>query len=832
MKKWIARIAITLVAIALLAALSIWLLLRGSLPTLDGDQSLAGVSAPVSVERDALGVVTVDAANEADAARALGYVHAQERYFEMDLLRRSAAGELSALFGSVALERDRGQRVHRMRMRAARELATAEPEKRATIDAYVAGVNAGLSDLRVRPWPYLLLRQTPQPWRAEDSLLAGYAMYFDLQDAENAQELALWRLRPHLPPALYDLITRDGSAYDAPLVGSERGDAVLPGPDVVDLRTLPMPDERAQTRLPDRGAPGSNNFAVGGALTAHGHAIVADDMHLGLRAPNIWFRARMRYPDARAPDGRVDVSGLTLPGLPLVVVGSNGHVAWAFTNSYADTADWRIERSCAEGQPRSTQCTVTTVHEERIEVAGGATEILRVEDTDWGPVLRREDDGRLLALRWNAHLPGALDFGLMGMAHARDLDQALAVADRTAVPTQNLLLGDAGGRIAWRLLGPLPQRDAGCTPREPMPATASPATVTSNAESAVTAPAVVAADDTDAETPTAGCAPWSIATDRSPTLIDPADHRLWTANNRTLDAEDLARLGDAGYAFGPRARQIRDGLRAKSRFEERDLLAIQLDDRAPFLGEWHALLQQEAARGGTALQALADAAKTWEGRASVDSVSYRIVRAWRLAVHTRIANGLTAPAQAALGTGFVMPNAQQLESVVRPLLRERPAHLLPRRYIACASADAPAFCGARQGWDALLEDAARGVREDLEAQGPLSGRTWGERNTAAICHPLSRAMPGFAKPWLCMPADPLPGDGSLPRVQSPSFGASQRMVVAPGREAEGIAHMPGGQSGHLLSPFWGAGHDDWVHGRPTPFLPGKAAYRLQLTPTP
>jgi len=846
MKKWIARIALTLVAVVALAALSGWLLLRGSLPTLDGSQSLAGLSAPATVERDALGVVTVDAANEADAARALGYVHAQERYFEMDLLRRSAAGELSALFGSVALERDRTQRVHRMRMRAVRELAAAEPEQRAAIDAYVAGVNAGLSELRVRPWPYLLLRQVPQPWRAEDSLLAGYAMYFDLQDAGNTQELALWRLRPHLPPALYALLTRDGSAYDAPMQGEARGDAVLPGPEQVDLRRLPMPAERADARLPDRGAPGSNNFAVGGALTAHGHAIVADDMHLGLRAPNIWFRARLRYADARAPRGRVDVSGFTLPGLPLVIVGSNGHVAWAFTNSYADTADWRIERGCAQGERAAADgCVVPAVHEERIDVAGAPAQTLRVEETAWGPVLRREDDGRLLALRWNAHLPGAVNFGITDLAYARDLDQALAVADRTAVPTQNLLIGDAGGRIAWRLLGPLPQRDAGCTPREPIvaahqspaqpapTATAAPQTgipQSGVADAADAASAIAGATAPAAASASTACTPWSIATDRSPTLIDPADHRLWTANNRVLDAADLARVGDAGYAFGPRARQIRDGLRAKAQFTERDLLAIQLDDRAPFLREWHALLQQEAARGGESLQALAAAAQVWEGRASVESVSYRIVRGWRLAVHTRIANGLTAPAQAALGDAFAMPNAQQLESVVRPLLRERPAHLLPRRYVACAGAGAPAFCGARTGWDALLEDAARDVREQLEAQGPLSARTWGERNTADICHPLSRALPGFARPWLCMPAEPLPGDGSLPRVQSPNFGASQRMVVAPGREAEGIAHMPGGQSGHLLSPFWGAGHDDWVQGRPAPFLPGKTAHALKLVP--
>ena len=112
----------------------------------------------------------------------------------------------------------------------------------------------------------------------------------------------------------------------------------------------------------------------------------------------------------------------------------------------------------------------------------------------------------------------------------------------------------------------------------------------------------------------------------------------------------------------------------------------------------------------------------------------------------------------------------------------------------------------------------------------MQGRHWGERNTAAICHPLATALPVVGKRLLCMPAQPLPGDSTVPRVQGPSFGASQRLVVAPGHEADGILHMPGGQSGHPLSPFWGAGHDDWVRGRPSPLLPGRARYRLDLRP--
>ena len=772
-----------LALVVVFALLATWLL-RGSLPSLDGTLDLPGLTAPVSIARDGNGTVTIDAANEHDALRALGYVHAQERYFEMDLLRRTAAGELSALFGEIAVDTDKRHRLHRMRARVSRDMDAITGSQRSQLQAYADGVNAGLATLRVRPWAYLLLRQQPAPWRVEDSPLVGHAMYFDLQGGDNARELALWRMRPHLPPALFDLLAHDGSRWDAPLQGAARGDAVLPGPDVLDLRGLPA--SAASPAAPESpGTPGSNNFAVAGTLTADGRAILADDMHLGLRAPNIWFRARLRYPDPAAPGGRVDVQGVTLPGLPAVVAGSNGHVAWGFTNSYGDFQDWKLETPCASNAP-APGCARLVQHAERIDVAGGSPVTLDVEETAWGPIAHRENDGRVLALRWTAHLPGAVNLGLAEFPIAGDLDQALAIARRTATPTQNLLLADAKGRIAWQLLGPLPQRAEACTMA---------ATVDANGDA---------------------CAAWSSSTAASPTLQSPAVDRLWTANSRVLDGDDLRRVGDGGYVLGARAAQIRDALQGTPRFDERDLLAIQLDDRALFLQPWHALLQERAKAARTpALQALAAASARWEGRASVDSVSFRLVRAWRLAVHERIAKGLTAPARAALGDDFVMPDFPQLEGVAWPLVSQRPAHLLPRQHAS---------------WDALFEDAAMQVRNDLADKGPLAERTWGERNTAAICHPLAAAIPLLGKRWLCMPADPLPGDGAMPRVQGPGFGASERMVVSPGHEADGILHMPGGQSGHPLSPFWGAGHAAWVRGDASPFLPGSMQHTLRLQP--
>lgn len=795
MFRWLKRIALLLLLLLLGGALTGWWLLRGSLPQLDGEMALDGPSAPVAIQRDKLGVVTIDAANEADAMRALGYVHAQERYFEMDLMRRSAAGELSELFGPVALELDKRHRVHRLRARSQAQLGVIAGDRAAALRAYTQGVNAGLRALRVRPWPYLLLRQAPRPWQPVDSALVGDAMYFDLQDDAGEREFALWQIQRRVPAALFALLVHDGSRWDAPLQGASRGDAALPTPAQLDLRRLPAPAKPRAFVTAEKPFTGSNSFAVGGALTGDGRAILANDMHLGLRAPNIWFRARLRYPRADAPEGRVDVQGVTLPGLPMVIVGSSGHVAWGFTNSYVDTADWKAMTPC----PASTGCDAVTTRRETIRVAGRAPVALDVRETAWGPMLH-DVGGTPYALRWAAQLPGALNLELSALATARDIDAALAVADRTAVPTQNLVLADANGRIAWRLLGPLPQRGAGCD----------------TAHLVEGADVSAAAAPTPATTAAAACKPWVIASDRSPARVDPASSRLWTANNRIVGGDALAGVGDAGYDLGARARQIRDDLFAKRRFGERDLMAIQLDDRALLLRDWWRLLRQEATRTPSpALSALARAAAQPPLRADADAVSYRIVRAWRRAVNARIADGLTAPAQAALGDDFQMPHLAQLEGVAWPLVKQRPMHLLSRRSAS---------------WDALFEDAAAEVKRGLEARGPLSERTWGERNTAHICHPLAAAIPLLGKRLLCMPPDPLAGDSDMPRVAAPGFGASERMVVAPGHEADGFLHMPGGQSGHPLSPFWGAGHDAWVHGRPTPFLPGRTAHTLRLMP--
>ncbi|MGN6520595.1 MAG: penicillin acylase family protein, partial [Dokdonella sp.] len=267
----------------------------------------ASLQQAVRVERDALGTVTVEAGSRRDATWALGYVHAQERYFEMDLLRRRAAGELAELFGKAALPIDRTVRAHRMRARMERALADLPTPQRDALDAYRDGVNAGLDALGVRPFAYLATFNEPQPWRSEDTLLVIAAMAFTLNDAEDKRGLAFSRMHAALPASAYAFLTAGGGSWDAPLAGAALDWPDPPAADALDLRTLDPKLFSGSHGVTDARAPGSNAFAVAGAL-ADGAALVANDMHLDLRVPNLWFRTRVIYPDPRRPGVKVDVT--------------------------------------------------------------------------------------------------------------------------------------------------------------------------------------------------------------------------------------------------------------------------------------------------------------------------------------------------------------------------------------------------------------------------------------------------------------------------------------------------------------------------------------------
>lgn len=768
-----------------------WAQMRGSLPQLAGSRALPGLSAAVKVERDNLGAPLITAASRADVARALGFLHAQDRFFQMDLLRRVAAGELAEIFGRDAAAFDQTRRRHRFRATAGRVLASLPSGHRDVLEAYTAGVNAGLAALPRIPWEYLVLRVPPQAWRLEDSILCAYAMWFDLQDATGGYERSLHAFQLAHGTAALNFFAPRGNSWDAALDGSTFEPPPLP-PLKIKRETTPA----RTTALPawdDRVLPGSNNFALAGRHTATGAAMFANDMHLNLGVPNTWYRATFVWTDAAGPHR---VAGVTLPGLPLMVVGSNGRVAWGFTNSYVDTADIVVVEHDSTGlQYRAPAGWVFFQnHPETIRVKNGEPVTFETQWTEWGPIIApapAPEKGRLLALRWNAHDPAATNLGLLAMETAAGADEAITIGRRAGMPNQNLLVADHLGAIAWTVTGLLPRR-RGFDGRLPV-------------------------------SWAYGDRAWEdwLPPDETPGITDPAEGYLWTANNRVIGGEAYAKLGDGGYDEGPRAGQIRDGLKALvvsgRKAAPADLLAIQLDDRADFLTRWKDLLlrvlSDEAVAQKKSRGDLRDEVRRWNGRAGIESAAYRIVRAFRTRATAR-----------ALGPFFEQPGARYpgfagnrllTEDAVWRLIEEKPAALLNAEHTS---------------WEALLLAAADDVLEEAKKAGGPDKFTWGRRNTLRMQHPFGRFLPGFVARFLDMPYDQLPGDSNMPRVQTRGFGASQRLVVSPGHEDEAILHLPGGQSGHPLSPYYRAGHDAWAKGEPTPLLPGPARHTLNLTP--
>ncbi|HEY3520799.1 MAG TPA: penicillin acylase family protein, partial [Rhodanobacteraceae bacterium] len=561
-----------------------------------------------------------------------------------------------------------------------------------------------------------------------------------------------------------------------------------------DLRKTGIPDRArgiaAMAATSDSGV-GSNGFAVSGALTGGG-ALLASDPHLGLRVPDIWYRARMICPDPSDPKGLLDLNGVTLPGAPALVLGSNGHIAWGFTNSEGDWMDWvRVQRDPHDHSRYKTADGWAAVdpHDEVIRVHGAADHHLVVEDTIWGPIAAKDVDGTPLALAWIAHQPRALNLNLVKLETARSVEDALGWAPLIGIPPQNFVVADARGDIGWSIAGSaIPLRN-GFDPSVP----------------------------SDWSKPGTGWTGFATPA-QDPHIIDPPDNRLWTANQRLLDDGALALLGDGGYDQGARAQQIRNDLAARNHFAPQDALDIQLDNRALFLARWQKLLLETLAQSSDPESlALKPYVQQWQASATGDSVGYRIVRMF----HDRVRDDALAPFSALAkrkSADFDWPSREVGEYAVWQMITRKPAWLLDPEY---------------PDWSALLSRAAKEVADRLAKDpGPLSAKTWGAFNTAKIDHPMALALPAFLAHAIDMPADPLPGDRDMPRVLHPAFGASMRLDVAPGDEAHGILEMPSGQADNPLTPYFGGGHEEWVEGRPTPLLPARTEYRLKLVPAP
>lgn len=791
-----------LIAVVLLVALGagLWFhgQVRASLPQLTGEVVVPGLEAPVVIERDHLGIPTIRAANRLDVARGLGFLHAQERFFQMDLmLRRRSAGEIAALMGPATLVWDRQIREHRFREQARRVLAQLPAAQRDLVDAYTEGVNAGLGALEAKPFEYLVLRVDPEPWLPEDTLLTVISMFVELQRFTRMYEEGLDFMNSMMPAEMVEFLAPVGTEWDAPITGEAMVSPPIPPAAVFDLRQR---DQNAahggQNELAGAGLlAGSNAWTVADELTAGDGAILANDIHLDIQVPNIWYRASFVWP---AEDGSGDehrITGITLPGTPAMVVGSNGRVAWGFTSSLIDATDLIV----LELDPNDDNAYLTPQgpmpfkrYTETIGVAHAPSETVEVRQTHWGPVIGEDRLGRLRAQRWVVHEDEAVNLAIIELETATTVDEAVDIAHRSGAPAQNFHVVDDSGRTAWTFLGRLPNR--------------------------------VGFDGRLPTSWTDGTRRWDglLPVEEVPTIIDPESGRLWSANQRVLSDEGLAKVGDGGYRLGARARQIRDSLFAIEAATVEDMVNLQLDVRALFYDRWQGLLLRiltpEAVAANPQRDELRRLAESWDGYATADSAGYRMVRGFRSFTFRQVFGPLTASLTAENPQFDFQLLVDQAEGPLWRLVTEQPPHLLDPRFAS---------------WDDLLLAAADTMLAYYANMGDgvaLADRRWGEANPSWHVHVFSQGIP-FASRWISMPHVDQPGDRFMPRAQRLTYGATLRMVITPGREEEGFAIMPGGQSGHPLSPHYRDTYEAWRQGETAPFLPGPPVNTLTLQPS-
>ena len=799
-------IGMLFILLLVLATSSTWIYsqIDSALPQLDGKQTLYGLSASAVVERDIQGVATIKAANRLDIALATGFIHAQERFFQMDLLRRNSAGELSSLFGAAAIDYDSEIRRHRFRERASVIVNQLSDSDSALLKAYTRGVNQGLKFLKAAPFEYLLLRQAPVEWQEEDTILSVFSMYIDLQYQDGKRERTLGLLHSVLSPEVFAFLNPKGSQWDAAIDGTMFSPSPLPkapwpsassehiaqinkklnGEAFSVAISSPL---NSESSTQSEAFPGSNNWAVSGKLSTTGSAIVANDMHLGIRVPNTWFRASFEYQDLN--DTKVKVTGATLPGTPNIIIGSNGHIAWGFTNSYGDWSDVIVlETNTDKSQYLTPDGYQSFIKRKQIIAVKDQDAIdITVSDTIWGPVIGENEQGDLLAYKWIAHDNGAVNMVITELETAQNVNQAVAIAARSGMPAQNLMVGDKQGNIAWTIMGPIPQRSASF-----------------------------------GEIPTSwasGENKWlePLPPAKYPKIINPNNSRLWTANSRVVGANMLKKIGNGGYAIGARSSQIKQNLEAKTSFDEQALLNIALDDNAIFLLRWQDFLLTQVLNDTMlakhqAWHEVKDIIDIENLSASTDSVAYRLVRNFRLNLRDKLFDIFNENMTNVDKSYSFNTIRHQIETPLWQLVNQQPENFLWRGF---------------DSWEALFEASLETTLAEMTKSNTLANATWGKQNISKIQHPLSLAVP-FIGQWLDMPEIELPGDSYMPRVQGQSFGASQRMAVSPGHEETGIFHMPTSQSGHPWSPYYGLGHESWIKGEATPFLPGASKYTLTL----
>ena len=730
----LAAIGVLVLLLTALVVGAVWLTMPNTRQTL----SIPGLSGEVNVTYDADRVPRIRAGSEQDGATALGFLHASDRMFQMELMRRAASGRLSEIAGPATLPLDRMMRTLGLRRHAVADLATLPADTRAILDAYARGVNAWI-DLKGRfAAPEFLVLGTPEHWRAVDSLL--WAKTIGLWLSMNwREELSRHALAGRVPGAVLDQLWP--RRQDVPAA-----DAMAPP-----LTRFAATAERLASVLPRFPAPytlpssASNEWAVDGRHTATGAPMLAGDPHLAFGFPGIWYLARIDLP------GRV-LAGATAPGVPFLVLGHNGKIAWSFTTTGADVQDIFIETPAGPGQYQTPDGPKPfMVHEERIKVRGRADVLLTVRETRHGPVISDLDhpNGPIMAVAMgNLQQGDTAAAGLLALNRAASVKQAGLAAAMITSPVQNMLVADAK-TIGLFVTGRVPIRRSG---------------------------------DGSAPVPGDGSHDWTgwASGEQLPHIVSPASGRLVNANEPVWPPDFPVFMGrDTFDAW--RAERIRQMLKRSDRHGAADFVAMQTDVVDLFARQVLPVLLAVPDVTGASAKAL-ELLRGWDGSAVMDSPAPLIFNAWIDAFYHAVLR------HARLATGVGAPVSDFVASVLSP----SGAHW-------CGGDCAPMLRDA-------LADAVRKLSRRL-GDDPASWR-WGEVHQAVFPHPFLRHIPVLGS--LTTISLPSPGDdntvdrGGTNAALRSVHGAEYRGVYDLANLDRSLFIIAPGQSGN---PFSGHARD-------------------------
>jgi penicillin amidase len=774
---------------------------RSALPQLDGKLRVTGLSTPVTVVRDARGAPTIEAANFDDLFFAQGYITAQDRLFQMDGMRRYAAGELAEVFGGDFLQHDRQQRILGLRVAAQKTVEGSPAEDRSHFNAYARGVNAYIDAHRGHlPLEFRILRYSPQPWKPEDSALIGVQMVEDLSTSPRHaldREKILAKLGPELTADLYvnsswhdrpPTVSR--ATLDEQIKNSDQNDdddddddddsgadssvtGLRPAPEIPAFDALQMFFDDRPLVL------GSNNWVVSGAHTVTGKPLLSNDMHLGHQMPNLWYEAHLRLKSSSG--NAFDVAGVTLPGYPYVIVGHNQRIAWGFTNLGPTVEDVYIETFNSTGQYLTPDGWKQPEHRrEVIRVKDKPDAIVDVVLTRHGPIVTElvPGDTRKLALRWTLYDGTRSAFFAVDSAQKwEDFRQAFSQLD---APAQNVVYADVDGNIGYQATGRIPIRATGDG--------SLPENGSDNAHEWV------------------GYIPF----DKLPSVFNPPSGIIATANSRI--APDGFRYSLSTEWEAPwRSERIYRVLESGRKFSGADMLALETDiyselDR--FFSEHFVYAVDHAKNPSARAKTAAEIMRQWDGRMIENSAAPTIaVRARqelvRLLLEPKLGAAPKDPQQ--LETALSWKSYRWMMSTVwlENVVLHQPKRWLPENYA---------------NYDELLNaavSAAVDTNPTTASHAPqdLNAWKWGDFHPMEIEHPIFGKV-SVLRHWAGPGLQRLSGSEYTVKAVSRTHGPSERMTVDLANLDQSTLNLVTGEAGNLLSPYsmdqWKAWYDGFT----------------------